>query len=62
MIETGAGICVYKYEAEIKWFYLFFTYLFLFARGGKYSPIRIHQKVFNATKLKLFEKETRNCE
>ena len=28
-------------------FIYFFTYLFSLARGGKYSPIRIHQKVFN---------------
>ena len=46
---------------KIKWFYLFLTYLFLFVRGGKYSPMRIHQKIFNDLYyLKLFEKETRN--
>ena len=33
MMETGVGICV--------------THLFSFARGGNYSPIRIHQKVFS---------------
>ena len=47
----------------------FFTYLFSFAQGGKYSPIPIHQKVFNdllyfhkVKKLKIFERETGNCE
>ena len=41
MIESGAGICVYKYEVEqIKRFCLFFTYLLSFPRGG------IRQKVF----------------
>ena len=41
-----------------------FTYLISFARGGKYSPIRIHQKVFNDafTKMKLFDREAGNCE
>ena len=32
---------------EVSDFIYFFTYLFSFARGGQYSPIRIHQKVFN---------------
>ena len=28
-------------------FIYFFTYLFSLARGGKYSPIRNHPKLFN---------------
>ena len=46
MIETEAGIYVYKYEV-IKQFYWFLYILFSFASGGKYSPTCIHQKVFN---------------
>ena len=36
-----------KIKVKIKRFYLFFTHFFSFAGGGKYSPRRIHQKVFN---------------
>ena len=38
-----------KVQSWKKWndFIYFFTYLFSFGRGGKYSPIRIYQKVFN---------------
>ena len=42
-------------------FIYFFTYLLLFARGGKYSPVRIHQKYLTiyttSTKFKFFERE-----
>ena len=52
MIRTEAGVCGYKYKVEkLNDFIYLFTYLLLFARGGKYSPVHIHQKVFNDLKF-----------
>ena len=51
MIRTEAGVVVISIKLKkLNDFIYFFTYLLLYARGGKYSPVRIHQKVFNDLK------------
>ena len=67
MIKTGAGICSYKYEVEkINRFYLFIYIFVSISTRWKYSPVHIHQKVFNDLyyihKVERFERETRTCE
>ena len=68
MIETEAGICVYKYKVEKNRTILFFS---LHIRFHLHEVKNIHQYVFTkkylmiyttSTKLKIFERKTGNCE
>ena len=61
MIETGAGIWVYKYKVEKNQTILFISlhisfHLHEVQHTKKYLMINT-----TSTKLKLFERETRNC-
>ena len=68
MIETGVGICVYKCKVEKNETILSISLHICF---HLHEVENIHQYVFTkkylmiyttSTKLKLFERETRNCE
>ena len=68
MTGTGAGICVYKYEVDKNQMISFISLHICFHLHELES---FHQYVFTkkylmiyitSTKLKLFERETRNCE
>ena len=68
MMETGAGICIYKCEVEKNLTILFISLHIWFLL---HVVKNIHQYLFtkkylviytSSTKLKHSEKETRNCE